>query len=73
MFFKQIAFFKSTNTKILLNIHRNSPKCGQTCTCRPVPPTESVNDDGGGKMEAVAMAEKLVLVGQVGDRRAQTT
>ena len=44
-----IAFYKSTNTKIALNIYSNLPKCRQACTGGTVPSNELIKDDGGSK------------------------
>ena len=53
LFVQQIAFYKSTNAKISLNVCSNSPKYRQTCTRGTVPPNESINGDGGGKNRGI--------------------
>ena len=62
LFVEQIAFYKSTNAKILLNICSNSPKCGQTCThgTGTSMNNESIIMMAAIETEALLGAEKLV-------------
>ncbi len=56
IFVKQIAVYKSTNSKMLLNICSNLPKCGQTCTRGTGTSNSGVGGGAkaGGKCKSVA-------------------
>jgi hypothetical protein len=56
---QQIAFYKSTNVKILLNVCSNWPTCGQTCPHGTRPSNVLVINDCGDKKRASGSSRKV--------------